>query len=511
MPGMTGGQGASDVTLETAFKSALLAQGTLAFLIFVLLAIAWVACREVLLARARSGLVARLAAARAARQPEPAARRFVRISFGVLWIFDGLLQAQPTMPGGLPAQVIEPAAHGSPGWVQHLVSWAATVWSAHPVQAAAAAVWIQLGLGIWLLATASPRWSRFAAVVSAGWGLVVWMFGEALGGLLAPGLSWLTGAPGGVLFYCAAGLLLALPFETWRGARLGRRILQAEGALMIVFAVLQAWPGRGFWQGRLGGRPGSLTAAIRGMAAAHQPAALHTLLDAAAGVVARHGFAVNLLAVTALAVTGAGLLAGRPALARLAAFAAIGLCLADWVLVQDFGFLGGIGTDPNSMLPQALLLGAGMLALRPGRGAVTAPATAAAPAPAPLTTAPLTTAPLTTAPLTTGTPAAGHCGAAGPAARRLRPGAAIRSLGVAVGSASTGTVLAVWAAAIVVLGAAPMAAAAASGATPGVAAAHTTGAQDTGRAAPTAQVPVTAPDAAKRTGTGTVLLRARSY
>jgi cytochrome oxidase Cu insertion factor (SCO1/SenC/PrrC family) len=39
------------------------------------------------------------------------------------------------------------------------------------------------------------------------------------------------------------------------------------------------------------------------------------------------------------------------------------LCLADWVLVEDLGFLGGLGTDPNSMLPMALLFVAGYVAM----------------------------------------------------------------------------------------------------------------------------------------------------
>ncbi len=148
-----------------------------------------------------------------------------------------------------------------------VVSWAAEGWSAHPVQAAAGAVWIQLGLGVWLLSSASWRWSRAAGLVSLGWGLVVWVFGEALGGMLAPGQSWLPGAPGAALFYCAAGLLLALPATSWRDGRLGRWMLQATGALMLGFAVLEAWPGRGFWQGSLHGRPGSLAAGITDMAA----------------------------------------------------------------------------------------------------------------------------------------------------------------------------------------------------------------------------------------------------
>jgi hypothetical protein len=55
------------------------------------------------------------------------------------------------------------------------------------------------------------------------------------------------------------------------------------------------------------------------------------------------------------------------------------------VLVQDLGFFGGLGTDPNSMIPFVLLAGAGYLALtrvRPAPQAPAAPAPAAAgPAP----------------------------------------------------------------------------------------------------------------------------------
>ncbi len=42
---------------------------------------------------------------------------------------------------------------------------------------------------------------------------------------------------------------------------------------------------------------------------------------------------------------------------------AVVLCVADWVLVQDLGFLGGVGTDPNSMLPMALVFVSGYLAI----------------------------------------------------------------------------------------------------------------------------------------------------
>jgi len=91
-----------------------------------------------------------------------------------------------------------------------------------------------------------------------------------------------------------------------------------------------------------------------------------------------HGFAVNMVAVVTPALVGAAFLGGRPRLIRLAFPALVVLCLADWVLVQDLGFLGGLGTDPNSMIPLLLLAGAGYLALlhvpRTAQAAATTPA-----------------------------------------------------------------------------------------------------------------------------------------
>jgi cytochrome oxidase Cu insertion factor (SCO1/SenC/PrrC family) len=256
------------------------------------------------------------------------------------------------MAVGLPSQVIAPAAQASPGWVQDLVNWGGTSWSYHPVQAGSAAVWIQVGLGMWLLVAARGWWSRAAGLASVGWGLVVWAFGEAFGGIFAPGLSWLTGAPGAVLLYCVAGALIALPPRAWRTRRTGRLLLAGAGVYFIGMAVLQAWPGRG-----------SLSAMVAGMAQTSQPHFLSAMVSAFGSFDAADGFAVNLFVVIALAAIGAGLLTGRPRLAKAAVIAATVLCLAVWVLVQDFGFLGGLGTDPNSMIPTIALLAGGYFAL----------------------------------------------------------------------------------------------------------------------------------------------------
>ena len=75
-----------------------------------------------------------------------------------------------------------------------------------------------------------------------------------------------------------------------------------------------------------------------------------------------HGWAVNLFAVVALAAIGGLLISGRRRAVLVGIGALVVLCLADWVLVEDLGFLGGLGTDPNSMVPMALLFVAGYLA-----------------------------------------------------------------------------------------------------------------------------------------------------
>jgi cytochrome oxidase Cu insertion factor (SCO1/SenC/PrrC family) len=213
------------------------------------------------------------------------------------------------------------------------------------------------------------------------WGLIVWAFGEAFGQIFAPGLTVLFGAPGAVLIYMLAGGLVALPERAWeggRGIRLGRLVLAGTGVFFLGMALLQAWPGRGFWQGTLHGQPGSLASMVQSMAGTSQPHFLEVLVSGFGNFTASHGFAVNLVAVIALAALGAGLtVSAARADARLALITVIGgavFCLADWILIEDLGFFGGLGTDPNSMIPFILLFTSGYLALAPQTAPATAPA-----------------------------------------------------------------------------------------------------------------------------------------
>ena len=368
MSGMNNGLDPDDPTVVAAFRAALLHQGVIALLIFAVLSVAWVSVRTQPdgarpegpngpghpLARIRAGLWA---------YGEPAGRQLLRIGFGVLWLADAVLLAQPGMAAGLPSQVIGPSAVTSPPWVQHLAVWAGDAWSYHPVEVGSAALWIEAGIGLWLLAAPRGTSSRLAGLASLTWGLVVWVFGESFGQVFAPGLSWLSGAPGAGLLYAVAGALLVLPDRTWRTPRLGRALLGGLGVFLIGMAVLQAWPGRGFWQGTSAGQLGTLAGLVQTLAGTPQPQALSSLLSGFGSVVRAHGFAVNLVVVIALAAAGLAFLAARRRVTGPAVAAFAVLCLLAWVLTEDLGFLGGLGADPGSMIPMALLAVGGYLAL----------------------------------------------------------------------------------------------------------------------------------------------------
>jgi cytochrome oxidase Cu insertion factor (SCO1/SenC/PrrC family) len=454
MPGMNSGPSPASPILVSAFRSALLHQALFVVLIFCLVFVAWGVIRTA------TGPHLSAPAWR-----EPRARTTLRIGFGLLWLFDGLLQAQPQMAGGMPG-LLQGTDGGSPGWVVDLVNWGASLWSYHPVAAAASAVWIQVGIGLWLI-FAVRGWSvRLAALSSVAWGLIVWAFGESFGAIFAPGLTVLFGAPGGVLLYVVAGALLMLPQRSWERPQLGRLMLAGSGVFFLGMALLQAWPGRGYWQGEIGGRPGSLTAMIQSMASTSQPHLLEVIVSGFGHFTQHHGFAVNLVAVVVLAAAGAafGLSAARPdlRLARIAVIVAAVFCLADWVLVEDLGFLGGLGTDPNNMIPLILLFTSGYLGLAPapalapalagGRAGVTAPAVPAVPeaavsaAAAGTSNAPASGSAAAGAPATVGArtaPAGSRAWLAGPV--RAFAGAPLR---VIAGIAALG---------VIIVGAAPMA------------------------------------------------------
>ena len=156
MPGMGTELGNGNAVLIAAFRDALLHQGFLIVLVFAVLGLLLVSIREIRrplpprvaggtgtastgtastgtastgtastrpaaaapLPRAGLGLRLRIAARKLSGgtpgEPEPRWRAVLRIGFGLLWVIDGLLQAQPAMVG-LATQVIKPEIRRVPG------------------------------------------------------------------------------------------------------------------------------------------------------------------------------------------------------------------------------------------------------------------------------------------------------------------------------------------------------------------------------------------------------------
>ncbi len=272
----------------------------------------------------------------------------LRIGLGVLWLVDGLLQAQPAMSSDFVSGVIQPIAAVQPSFLAQWLQWAGQIWSSHPIFYDLLAMWIQLGIGCLLLIGGEGIWSKIGLVASLGWGTVVWIFGEGFGGLFSGSATWLSGSPGSVLFYMIAAFILLLPRAWFEANKLRLPMQRAIGILWIVLAVLQALPNQHFWTAK------GLGAPILAMAKMPQPHVFTLVLVVFADQLIAHPILWNGFFTIIMLFFGIFLLF-RSSLHYT--WWAMGVWLfATWFLGQDFGVLGGLGTDPNSAPPLALLI-----------------------------------------------------------------------------------------------------------------------------------------------------------
>jgi len=304
----------------------------------------------------------RPAPAPAPSPPElPAPAEWLVRGLGALWLLDGLLQAQPLMVTRFVGGFLVPLVQGQPPALVTLMRAGIALWSLNPVLANVGATWLQIGIGLALLLGGQSRWRRVGLWVSVGWSAVVWIWGEGLGGVLVGG-SWLGGSPGSVLLYGLGALLALQPAVFWDNGRAVRILRGGLVAFWTLAAGMQAWPPSGFWSGS------ALSELPQSMAAMPQPAWLAAPLHAWAALLAAHPLGWN----AALVAVFAGLAAAwlwRPADRRVWAATVLVTALT-WYFGQDFGVLGGMGTDPNTGAPLLVLLatyGVAVWGWQPGR------------------------------------------------------------------------------------------------------------------------------------------------
>lgn len=288
--------------------------------------------------------------------------RTIQRALGTLWLLDGLLQLQPSMFGhGFIYNVNYNDVMGQPPALAHLLL--AGLASVEPHlqiwNPLFAGIQLALGLGLWFRGTA-----RAAIIGSIGWALVVWVYGEGLGGLFTGLATLVVGAPGAVLFYPMIGLIAwpvaDLPGQSsrWRraGGQTAERVARGGWAVLWVGgALLQLQPSypspavlaSNFSMNLMGPEPGLLvsldTFLTRTAIQWGDPLVWGlALLEAAIGIAVLRRFHTQLF-------LGLG----------------ISLSILFWIGGQNFGgILTGQATDPGSG-PLLVLLA---LALFPARG-----------------------------------------------------------------------------------------------------------------------------------------------
>jgi len=281
---------------------------------------------------------------------EARSRSYLRLAFGAIWLFDGILQFQVSMPLGLANSVVAPASAGTPGWLHHLMLDGIAIWNSHPLALADGTAWIQVGIGV-LLLVSNGRAGRAAAAVSVGWASMIWLVGNGAGGIFQSSSNILFGWPGATFFYVVAGVWLALTPEHFP-ERFSRVTLRLLGVLVAVALVIQVLPSRGFWHG---GNTNALTAMAKSMVQTPQPHWLAYIVTKFGVVAGTMGGGFNLIVVFWLAATAAGLWFAAERGWMWPVWSMVVGAVVFWLGAQDAAIFGGLATDLNSLIPLAVL------------------------------------------------------------------------------------------------------------------------------------------------------------
>ena len=272
--------------------------------------------------------------------------RFLRRSFGVLWLIDGLFQLRPAMPGGFVSNVAQPATTGLPGPLASFVDTLLRVWNAQPtkVDLVTAFLQISIGLGYLTLRKGVPR--RFLGYVAILWSVMVLVGGNGFGVLYA-GASFLTGAPSAVVIYGFVAVII-LKAERGSSSALDDRAYEVFiSAFLLIGAILQALPYEGYWATH------GILAMTGAMATANQPHLISSVITAFTNFANSSPVPANALLVI-LPLIGAFAIFLRP-IRKVSVGVVVAVALTGWWIGQDFGIFSSTATDFNSGLPLILV------------------------------------------------------------------------------------------------------------------------------------------------------------
>ncbi len=270
--------------------------------------------------------------------------RGIQIALGLVWLADGIFQFKSFMfTHAIVTEVFAPAAKnqwsivgGPMKTFDNFYGHDLTLWNTLSGE-------IQIAIGLGLILT--RKTVKPALLVSFGWALTVWWFGEGFGGLTSNTLpSPLMGAPGAVIIYAIIGLLV------WPTSRETGRSPAARGPLGDR-GGLYFWSGLWLlsaflWLVNVNRAKEATHEMIKGMAEA-SPHWLAKFQNSIGHHTQGHGttIAVVLAIVSVTVAIGVWTPLRWPALA-----VGIVVSLAYWVLGQDLGgpFWAEGATDFNS-------------------------------------------------------------------------------------------------------------------------------------------------------------------
>jgi hypothetical protein len=270
--------------------------------------------------------------------------RVLLLVLATLWLFDAVLQIQPSMftpgPGGLSA-ILHSAASPNSGWIARTITWNASTFLHHPVLTNTVCCVVQFLIAFGIVV---ERSRKAALALSVVWSLGVWWFGEGLGRIMSGGATPLGGGPGGALFYAVLAIVL------WPCDRTQQRFVAARSvgprAAKIIWAVV--WMAMAMLAVVGSGRsPRALSAMVVQMNA-RQPGWLARLDRFASTMLLGHGGLVAAVLGLVCVVVAVGVFL-QPPVVRATLVLALAVFGVMWVATQNFGgVLAGGATDPSS-------------------------------------------------------------------------------------------------------------------------------------------------------------------
>ena len=275
-------------------------------------------------------------------EPYGQVAKFLKISLGILWLIDGILQLQPEMPYVFLPYVLQPTLSSSTPGVYNIVLFGYNIWAVHPVLYNAIASVIQLFLGVSLIMDLNRRGTLLVLVLSAVWSFVVWVFGEGFGGIFKAGSSFLSGLPGSALIYFFISVFLLLSILGWKIEKL---IPPLMASIFIISFAFQVLPASDFWSGY------SLSRIPYNLIFLNQPKFLAESFVYFTDSFIKYDFYWNIL-FSACFLLAAIFWIVRP---YIASIASIPVIFFAWWVGQDFGIISGYGTDPNTGLPLLMI------------------------------------------------------------------------------------------------------------------------------------------------------------